>query len=97
MYVTLFTVMLAVIVAVFPLPLLSVTVKAPALAAPLWAIVVEAGAPVPCPVVVWLTVMVLPVVFETVFWFASISRTLAVNVPPLPTPLTVQVTAVIVV
>jgi hypothetical protein len=95
--VTLFTVMLAVIVAVLLPPLLSVRVKVPALADAFWAIVVEAGAPVPWPVVVWLTVIVLPVVLLTVFRFASISRTLAVKVPPLPTPLTVQVTAVIVV
>ena len=37
--------------------------------------------------------MLLPVVFATAFWLASISITLAENWPLLPTPVTVHVTA----
>jgi hypothetical protein len=94
--VTPFTVILAVIVAVFPAPLLSVRVRVAELEA-FWAIVAVAGVLVPWPVVVWLTVIALPVVLLTGLWFASISWTDPVNVPPLPTPLTEHVTAVMVV
>jgi hypothetical protein len=95
--VTPFTVMLAVMVAVLADPLLSVRVNVAALEEALWAIVTLAGVLDPWPVVVWLTVMVLPVVLLTGLWLASISSTDAVKVPPLPTPLTEQVTAVMVV
>ena len=55
------TVMLAVIVAVLPEPLLSVSVKVLALAAAFWAIVTLVG-PVlePWPLVLSVTVMLLP-------------------------------------
>src|SRR5580765_5378698 len=56
--------------------------------------VTDAGAAPPWPVVSCVTVIVLPVVLLTAAWVASISMTLAVHVPALPTPLTAHVTAV---
>ena len=88
--------MLAVMVAVLFVPLLSVRVNVAELEA-FWAIVTLEGVVDPWPVVVWLTVIVLPVVLFTGLWFASISSTAVVNVPPFPTPLTEHVTAVMVV
>jgi hypothetical protein len=71
--------MLAVIVAVLLPPVLRVSVNAAVLAVAFCAIVVLAGVLEAWPVVVWLTVMLLPLVFVTVLWLASISLTLAVK------------------
>jgi hypothetical protein len=89
--------MLAVIVAVLLEPLLSVRVNVAELDDAFCAIVTLAGELEPWPLNAALAVMLLPVVLLTGLWLASISSTAAVKVPPLPTPLTEQVTAVIVV
>ncbi len=89
--------MLAVMVAVLPAPLLSVRVNVAELETPFWAIVTLGGVLAPWPVVVLAHGDRAP--GGVVDWIVVGVDQLdgAVNVPPLPTPLTEQVTAVMVV